>query len=167
MRRLKHADIPVPENLRGFPITEKGYIKPWFVKGDDFRVVDVDKALESLHDWKCWICGKKIKGSAAFVTGPVSAENCVSSEPPCHNSCATYAVQVCPFILLPNAKRREAGLKPEELAGSALATIENPGVYAITRVSKYRVRYMVDHWVAMYSQRHIKSRVWWIEGKIA
>lgn len=162
---MKHSDVPIPKTMRSLPVTENGYLKPWFVKADDFRVVDEDKAYESMFHHTCWICGKpNDKGPFAFVTGPKSAAANLASEPPCHQKCAEYAVRVCPFILLPKAKRRDAGLTKEELAASPAFDAENPGEYYITLVKKFNVDMFLGM-TAKWKDRWIVSRNKYVEGK--
>ena len=109
---LKHPDVPVPEFMASLPVTDRGYLKPWFVKADDFRVVDGDKAWLAVSKQKCWLCGNEFKPNEYGLLGDaVAAMVRICKEPACHVECATYALQVCPFILYPNAKRRVAGLK--------------------------------------------------------
>jgi len=143
-KNTKQSHVEIPEFMKILPITDKGYLKPWFVKGDDFRVVDGDKAWESFFKKACWICGQPFKPNEfALVGGPECVKSRAFTEPPCHVECAVYAVQVCPFLLYPNAKRREAGLAPEATlehrnAVSAVPiTGENPGEHYILVVSDF------------------------------
>lgn len=142
--KIKHAGTEIPEYMRTLPVTEKGYLKPWFVKADDFRIVDSDKAMLSINKERCWICGQAFKPAEyALVGGPECAKSRAFTEPPCHVECAEYAVQVCPFLLYPGAKRREAGLAPEATlahrnASSAVPIKgENPGEHYIFVVKDF------------------------------
>jgi hypothetical protein len=57
----------------------------------------------------------------AFVSSPIVAINRITSEPPCHQDCAQFAVKHCPFMTRPKMKRNEQNL-PGEYA-------EMPGVH--------------------------------------
>lgn len=167
--KLKHATIPVPEHMKHLPRTSQGYLKPWFVKGDDFRVVDSKKAAYAVTKKACWICGTPFTGGQyAMVCSPVSAMFRVFKEPPCHLECAEYAIQVCPFLLYPNAKRREAGL-PDE---SKLETVnqnlqvkiaaENPGEYYLVVVNDFE--FNQDKQVMSCEPDNVSDLQYWIGG---
>jgi len=124
--KIKRPEIPVPPAMQHLPMTPIGYHKPWFVKGKDLREPDQKKFIESMTRRRCWIYGGTNKKDYVFVTDPISARGQYSLEPPCHVDCALYSIQVCPFLLLPRAKRRTADLpeylvegKPQEM------TLEN------------------------------------------
>lgn len=142
--KLKHSQVPIPKNMESLERTDRGYLKPWFVKGDDFRVVDTRKAAFAVTKKACWICGKPFTESRyAMVCSPVSAMFRVFKEPPCHIECAEYAIQVCPFLLYPNSKRREAGLPEDNKLESVNQTLdvkisaENPGEYYLVEVDDF------------------------------
>lgn len=157
--------INLPLAMLHLPVTDEGYRKPWFVKDNDFRVTDDDKYMQSCTKGTCWICGYPNKKGFAFVTGPKSASQNLSIEPPCHPDCARYAVQVCPFILYPKTKRRENDL-PEMETGVGFVS-ENPGEYYITVVKKYKIVMTIDNFPALrYKNRHVRYREHWREGKL-
>lgn len=167
--KLKHSHIPIPDQMKSLPQTEGGYLKPWFVKGDDFRVTDSDKAGMAVMKQACWICGTPFETPKyAMVGDAMSAAIRVYREPPCHVECAEYAMQVCPFILYPNAKRREAGLDEEFTVdhvnkGAALALkADNPGEYFITVVSDFS--YHHDEQVTAFNKSDVIERQHWIGG---
>lgn len=168
--KIKRSEIPIPLQMQGLPITEGGYLKPWFVKGDDFRITDGDKAGLSVMKKACWICGNPFTTPLyAMVGDGTSAVVRIYREPPCHKECAEYAMQVCPFILYPNAKRRTAGLSYEDTLDHSNegATIvvkpDNPGEFFITLVSDFT--YHHEHQVTAFDKKDIIAQQHWIGGE--
>ena len=56
------------------------------------------------------------------------AINRISAEPPSHRDCAEFAVIACPFLVRPQAKRREAKLPEETRDPAGIMCERNPGV---------------------------------------
>ncbi len=155
--------------MQNLPITQAGYLKPWFVKGDDFRVTDGDKAGLSVMKKACWICGNAFTTPLyAMVGDATSAVVRIYKEPPCHKECAEYAMQVCPFILYPNAKRRTAGLDYEDTldhsneGAKIVVKPDNPGEFFITLVSDFT--YHHEHQVTAFDKQVILEQQHWIGG---
>lgn len=130
-------DIPRPAGVDQLPVDERGFPVPFFVDcgpaGDkpDHRVVDGRKFARAIRQQCCWVCGGKLGRIKASVIGPMCAVNRITSEPPCHPPCARYAVQACPFLSKPRARRNEKDL-PEDRRDAAGIPIErNPGVLTI------------------------------------
>lgn len=156
--------------MQSLPLTDGGYLKPWFVKADDFRVTDSEKAGISVMKKACWICGNPFESRKyAMVGDALSAAIRVYREPPCHVECAEYAMQVCPFILYPKAKRRDAGLDEEQTIdhvnkGAAVALdAKNPGEFYITVVSDFR--YHPDEQITAFNKSDVLERQYWVAGK--
>ena len=167
--KTKRPEVPLPEHMQSLPLVEGGYRKPWFVKGDDFRVTDGDKAWLSVSKKACWICGKPFATPKyALVGDALSATIRVYREPPCHVECAEYAMQVCPFILYPNAKRRTANLDAEASidhvnAGAAIKLdAKNPGEFFITVVSDFS--YHHDEQVTAFNKDDVLEVQHWVGG---
>lgn len=142
-------DLPKPPRaIARLPVDERGYPVPWFVAyfggKPDFRVTDPRKFAIACQASRCWICGGSLRERKAFVFGPMSAIQAISGEPPNHPACATYAVQVCPFLVLPRAKRRLANLpNATEVATTALMIAANPGISALW-ITRRRSRVTVN-----------------------
>ncbi|MBO7004646.1 MAG: hypothetical protein JJ854_02195 [Pseudomonadales bacterium] len=154
--------------MRHLPLTSNGYKKPWFVKANDIRVPDEKKYVQSMTKGKCWICGGTNKKEQVFVTDPKSASLGVSLEPPCHPACAEYSAMVCPFLILPKAKRREAGL-PEnyhENNQAPEASTQNPGEIILTYVKKHRFEAVTKTKMARWEPSQILRQSLWKEGQI-
>lgn len=119
---------------------------------------------------RCWVCGGTNKREQVFVTDVRSALNSVSLEPPCHPKCAEYSIQVCPFLLLPNAKRRTAGLPETHKEENYLEEVAptNPGIYVLTYVKKFKFQQMPNtkakmaHWL----DKDVNRQVIWSSGDI-
>lgn len=142
MTELREGLPAMPRRWLKLPIEERGYPVPYFVgqlDGKwDFRIMDADKLHAAIRHRKCWLCGEELGRYQTFVIGPMCAINRSSAEPPCHLECAQYAVRVCPFLTLPKAKRREAGL-PEERKSAGFMIKRNPGVTMLWTTRGYRV----------------------------
>lgn len=172
-RTLKHSDIAVPEPMKNLPITAKGYLKPWFVKDGDFRVIDKRKAVKSIAGIKtrlgvnhpCWICGKPNYKQLCLVTGPKGYANKVTEEPPCHVRCAEYAAQVCPWMLYPNTQRRDAGLTEEEKKMSPLGVPDNPGHFYLVTVTRYKIINVRGQLMMVWRPKWVKDVQHWKEGR--
>ncbi len=155
--------------MKSLPLTEGGYLKPWFVKAHDFRITDSDKAGLSVMKKACWICGNPFAvPKYAMVGDAMSATIRIYKEPPCHLECAEYAMQVCPFILYPNAKRRSSGLKYENTVehineGAAISlNADNPGEFYICVVTDFT--YHHEHQVTAFDKDKILEIQHWIGG---
>lgn len=166
----KRPEVPVPELMTSLPLTEKGYLKPWFVKADDFRVMDGNKAWLAVSKQNCWVCGNSFKPNEyALVAGATSTMVRICGEPPCHTECAVYALQVCPFLLYPNAKRRQAGLEYEQTLQYANDTqqvqgyTDNPGKYFLTIVRDFSR--MEGQQLMIYNESDVLERQYWIGGE--
>lgn len=139
---MNPANIPPPPvAMRFLPKDHRGYVVPFFVAWiagkPDFRVVEPTKFRRCIEERLCWLCGGPLARYVAYVIGPMCAINRVSSEPPSHIACAEYAAQVCPFLTMPKAQRRESNLPSHgEMAGHALR--RNPGV-ALVWVTRDRL----------------------------
>lgn len=130
-----------PDSMRLMPRDSRGYIVPFFVAWidgkPDFRVVEPRKFQRCIEDRLCWLCGGPLARYTAFTLGPMCGVNLTSAEPPSHISCAEYAVQVCPFLTMPKAQRREANL-PVHVEAGGKAILRNPGV-ALVWVTRDRL----------------------------
>jgi len=129
--------------MRALPIEDRGYPVPWFVEWidgrPDFRVMDRAKWTKAIRFGNCWLCGEPLGKLRTFVIGPMCGINRTTSEPPCHLECAEFAVTACPFMLLPQAKRRTANL-PADFAEPAGEHLDrNPGAMALWTTCEFSV----------------------------
>jgi hypothetical protein len=145
---MNPANIPLPPvAMRFLPRDHRGYVVPFFVAWvdgkPDFRATDGQKLRRCIEEGLCWLCGGPLARYVAYVIGPMCAINRVSSEPPSHLVCAEYAAQVCPFLTMPKAQRREANLPPHTFA-AGVGLKRNPGVALVwitrDRLDPFEVR---------------------------
>lgn len=133
---------PLPPRIAALKVDDRGYPIPWFVKWidgkPDFRVIDHEKMIKAVKFSRCWICGEMMGSTFCFVSGPIAAINRASGEPPSHTECGDFAARACPFLILPRAKRREAGL-PEEAKDLPGAIKRNPGVACVWITKGYGI----------------------------
>lgn len=103
--------IPVPEQMSHLPIDPKrGLPIPWFVPIIDgqpnWLVASGEKQWNCAASRSCWVCGKQVLSRPMFfVGGPLVLCNGVTSEGWCHQSCAEYSVQACPYLIDPSHGR--------------------------------------------------------------
>jgi hypothetical protein len=125
----------LPVDPRGFPIPEFAAI----INGvADFRMIKRGHVAKCIRQNRCWICGEMMGVHKAFVIGPMCCVNRISSEPPSHRDCATFAAKNCPFLANPSARRRKGGL-PEERTVPGVMIERNPGVVALWMTRSFQV----------------------------
>ena len=124
----------LPLDVRGYPVPA---FVPWINGEPEFRAVYPETAAWVHRKSLCWICGRPLPGLKAFVIGPMCAVNRISSEPPSHLDCASFAATACPFLSRPMAKR-----KPIEgaVAGPGQMIERNPGVTLVWLTRSYRIQ---------------------------
>lgn len=132
---------PLPKRMAALPLDSRGYPVPWFVKWfagkPDFRIVDVLKFRAAIRFGKCWICGEATGARKSFVIGPISTLSRVTSEPGSHLTCAEYAVKVCPFLILPSAKRRGNNMPEGAREPPGVHDNRNAGIFAVWTTRRY------------------------------
>jgi hypothetical protein len=132
----------LPPRMRKLPLSDKGYPVPFFVAyvdgKPDFRVADKAKLAACHNNRLCWLCGEPLGKYKAFVLGPMCAVNRVSAEPPSHTDCAKFAAIACPFLTLPKATRRVAGLPEDRDAPAGFGIKRNPGVALVWVTRSYK-----------------------------
>lgn len=136
--------IEVPRRMRGLPVDERGWLVPWFVAWidgkPDHRVIDAGKRVQAMRFRRCWLCGEPLGTRGAFVLGPMCAVNRTNGEPPSHYDCARFAVQACPFLSQPRAKRNRDPLAdvPDTLPAPGCGLQRNPGAIGIWVTREWR-----------------------------
>lgn len=157
--------------MEKLPVDRRGYPVPWFVYRDprtgeyDFRVMEAGRIIEAVKMARCWITGRPFGGEDfAFVVGPMCVFSGRSAEPPSTIEAAAYAARVCPFLAIPSAKRREAGLDQlpvGELPGVAIKS--NPGITAVVVCHDYRVHEVGNG--VLFSMGKARTIRWFTEGR--
>ena len=114
----------IPLRMRYLRRDARGYPVPVIVMWDrhgvpHFPVSDAAKVQQVIRKKACAICGKPLDGRGWFVGGPRCFLHPQGAflDPPVHHDCATYAMQVCPYIAAPSYARRidDAKVKPGAL----------------------------------------------------
>jgi hypothetical protein len=99
-------DIPVPPLMRDLPRDERGFPVPFIVLRDPsgkavFSANDT-LVVDRCHvEQRCGVCGNQLD-DMWVLGGPVSAfhPNGVYIDTPIHHECGTYALQVCPYLVI-------------------------------------------------------------------
>jgi hypothetical protein len=155
--------------MKGLPVDARGYPIPHFVAWvdgkPDFRLLDDAKFARSLSEKTCTVCGIPLGRFKSFVGGPMNVLQRICGEPPMHRDCALFAVQACPFLLLPLARRRLANL-PDDLQrvpGEEMFEEGNPGVTSIWTCTEFRA----GRHVRIFELGQATSLEWFTEGRPA
>ncbi|MEJ6847495.1 hypothetical protein V3589_14905 [Sinorhizobium fredii] len=131
----------MPPRIAKLPVDERGYPVPYFVEWvdgkPDFRVMNQQHLVDAIKFARCWICGEKLGRYKAFVIGPMCCINRISAEPPSHYDCARFAVEACPFLTRPMAKRNTRAM-PDGSWTAGIMLDRNPGVTCIWVTLGYR-----------------------------
>ena len=124
--------VPLPRRMRGLQKDSRGYPIPFNVLRDTdnkphFAINDDRKRARILKENRCPICGSKLDRLLWFCGGPLSAfhEDGWYNDTAMHHECMTYALQVCPYLSMPNYLGRvDAGtLDPAKLPNGC------PGIF--------------------------------------
>lgn len=163
--------VPLPERFKRLPVDHRGYRVPRFVTWidgkADFRLADTQWVKTALARRLCFLCGEPLGRYMAFVIGPMCAVNRVTSEPPCHVDCATYAVQVCPFMVFPQRGRDSDNL-PDKLAPPGFVIPRNPGVALVWVTKSFELRRAALGGKGnLISIGPATSQTWWCRGRPA
>ena len=160
---------PRPPRIAALPLDARGYPIPWFVAIvggiPDFRVADARKLVRAIKENRCWICGQPLGQFKAVPVGPLGVINRISAEAPCHRDCAEYALVVCPFLLNPSARRREADL-PDDIGHAGHLVPDNPGVMALWVAREFPVLHPPGGGV-LFGLRTPAEVIWWTQGRLA
>jgi hypothetical protein len=146
MQTVRTERFPdAPARIKRLRIDARGYPVPWFVEWrdgqPDFRIIRRGAVDVACERHLCWICGGELGRLKSFVIGPMCAVNRVSSEPPSHLPCATFAATHCPFLTHPLARRREEGLPEDKIEAPGIMNLRNPGVALVWTTLRYKKLY--------------------------
>jgi len=139
--------VPIPERMLRLDRDARGYPIPVSVFRDStgrphFTINDETTRQRVIARDACPICGQKLLRGRWFVGGPASAFHARGAyiDPPIHDECAHYALQVCPYLAAPNYdKRIEDRTLPE---GETRLLIDNtmmperPGTFVAVMVTR-------------------------------
>jgi hypothetical protein len=158
---------PIPKRMRTLECDARGYPIPVIVVRDQqgtplFTVNDHTKVIACFSKRLCSICGKRLDADVWIVGGSRAFlhDQGAFIDPPLHHECATYALQVCPFLAAPTYTRsvspRKIGHLPD---GMRAVNIEHSGPiqperfglgstrsYRLVRTGVASVIMIVDRW---------------------
>lgn len=106
--------VEIPARLRRRPKDRRGYPIPYIVMIDKdgrphFTINDSRKVQKCVHGKRCGLCGDKLERAAIWFVGGsrcFTQSNGAFIDPPMHEECARYALQVCPFLAAPSYAKR-------------------------------------------------------------
>jgi hypothetical protein len=105
--------IPIPMRMMHLKRDNRGYPIPAGVLIDaegqpQFTINDEAARLTFVREDRCAICGGTHTDARWFVGGPRAAFHQAGAylDPPLHDECAHYALQVCPFLAAPHYGKR-------------------------------------------------------------
>lgn len=132
------AIAALPRDPRGFPILFTARPTGWKA-GDpvDFRVFNTRHALKALREHLCGVCGKPTK-DYFFVGGPMCLANRIFGDPPMHDACARYAMQVCPYLSRDVAYNMQRPV-PASVTGDPNVVRDRPPYMVFLRTPGYQV----------------------------
>lgn len=139
----EYTGPPIPVRMQRLPRDVVGRPIPWFVADvggvRDPRIADHSKRLHALRFGNCWVCGQQTGKIKAFVLGPMCAVNRVTAEPGCHRDCAIYSATACPFLAVPNMRRRDTGLAdlPGHVPPPGVMLTRNPGACLVWTTDRW------------------------------
>lgn len=150
---MNPRDVELPKALRSLPKDQRGYPIPFIVLRDrhgnpHFTINDDRKVRSCITLKKCSICGRRIDGGFWFIGGPKSFfhPNGAFIDPPLHEECGRYALQVCPFLGAPKYTGRidagtlQPGDMPDHVSTTMIDTTMEPGrptVFCFGRTESY------------------------------
>lgn len=160
---------PIPPRIAALPRDHRGYPVPYFVAWvdgkPDHRIIDPNKMRDAVKFRKCWICGEPLGSHLAFVVGPMCSIHRISAEPPMHKECALFSVQACPFLSIPEKRRREKNLPDMELNMNPAMRPHNPGASLIWVTRKYQIIDVHDN--ILFDMGEPTECTWWARGEPA
>lgn len=136
------SKIDTPAKIEALAKDERGYPIFFTVLLDsygkpNFRAQDTDKVAHALRESLCGICGHKLGRYVAFVGGPKSIKSRYFTDGAMHESCAIYALKVCPFIAAPKFAYRN--INPADLHVNSLVSADRPDHFGLGITTKYKI----------------------------
>jgi hypothetical protein len=170
MSHPHRASLPfMPNRIRSLPVSAKGYPIPYFVatvNGEpDFRVADREKLARCVNEKRCWVCGDPLGKFVSFTIGPMCSINRISAEPPSHRECAVFSATACPFLIMPKAVRREAGMPEEKGDPGGIMVERNPGVTLVWTTTGYKS--FRSNGGILFQLGEPTATQWYAQGRVA
>lgn len=172
------TEIELPFNLSKLDRDRRGLPIPFVVYRDKegtphFTINDIHALTMALGNKLCGLCGKPHKMGKMWFIGGVGAafhESGLFIDPPVHEECGRYAMQVCPFIAAPNYSKRieDATLDPEKSHGGVLTDNQmdpsRPPLFIFARTSSYRLIEAEESAVYIQPRRPWKEIEYYLHG---
>lgn len=151
---MKVIDVPIPAKMKYLPKDPRGYPLPVIILRDTkgkpmFAANNDELALKLTMEVRCSICGTHMTdGDIWFAGGPISAFHPAGAyhDGPMHHECCTYAMQVCPYLALPNYSSimtpktvSKMGAKAPLPLHDVTVIPERPQCFVMIKVSNYQV----------------------------
>lgn len=159
------SQIAVPARVKSLPVDERGYPVPhtvqWVAGKPDFRVIDPQKWTKAVQLRRCGMCGEPLGARMAFVGGPLSMRNRLFYDLPMHRECATYALQVCPFLAAPKFGYSQAGAGMSVHSG---VSGERPARFGLGITKSFAVRRMPSGELVLQAGE-FEVVTWWKDGQ--
>jgi hypothetical protein len=152
-------NVAIPHRMQRLERDRRGYPIPVAVYRDStgrahFTINDEAKRQALIAGDRCPICGGKLLRGRWFVGGPQSAFHSLGAyiDPPMHNECARYALQVCPYLAVRNYDRR--------IEDKTLPPGETPILIDNTMIPE-----RPDYFVAVMTagQKLIRDKMGWVQ----
>ena len=165
------SHIPIPKRMKHLPISDTGFLTPWFVPRDQNgqpvpQAADPAKRHRAYRNSLCWCCGQALGIHMAFILGPMCLVNRVTAEPASHRECAEYAVRACPFLSKPRMKRNPTTPTEHKVPSAGIMIERNPGVVLIWMTRFYKPFRDRDGGV-LFSVGEPDEVLFYSEGRIA
>lgn len=174
------TELPdLPTRMKKLPVDHRGYPVPYFVvwldeddnpveRGTgkpDFRILAPNVVRDNQRGL-CWLCGQTMGSYKVVVVGPMCVVNRVTAEGCCHYDCARFAVEACPFIVRPHARRQETNM-PEGYKEIEGMIKHNPGVMALYVTKKGVVPFNTPNGDVLMRLGEPERVEWYAEGREA
>jgi hypothetical protein len=172
--------IPIPKRMRALGRDERGYPIPFIVMREPdsgrplFVVNDAERQIRAVKEKRCPICGSHLDSLIWWVGGPLSAflEAGAYNDSGMHYECMEYALQVCPYLAMPNYLGSLTELATKQAMEAGVATVIDhtmlPGRPAVFVAVAARRFTLIDHGAGYYSkpeQPYIAIQ-YWRHGKL-
>jgi hypothetical protein len=136
--------VEIPKRMQHLRRDERGY-PVFFTLGDDiqFKAIDGRRVVECAQRYLCGVCGQSLRTSitgtwfqSAFIGGAFSGLiTGVFTDPLMHLECATYASEVCPWMVMQNFRRSDGAGTYVHEAGIDI----RPEIFTMVSSTGYRL----------------------------
>jgi hypothetical protein len=172
-------NVRIPRRMNALQLDVRGYPIPYVVLRDTdgcphFALNNTLRQLRVLQEMRCSICGGKLDKVLWFVGGPQSAFHLYGAygDPALHHECMTYALQMCPYLAMPNYIRSvnvgtiDPAKLPPEVKGFVDISLnpERPTLFVAVAAKGQSVRYHTRHRASIMPHRPYVNVEYWRHG---